>query len=206
MPDILAAVGLHAGGEWRTGEVRAGALGYGQVRARRVDDVIAPAFEIVHAIDTQLTLHAALHAAGAAHGLADIGRRAHDALRVEAGIGRWGVDFAADRTPEEAGLASLLASGKSAPPVTPKSGAFAPKSGTLVRLAIAPNGAEIDPWGHEPVYVGERQVGVVTSGSFAPTLSGSIALAFLDGNEAGTGDLEVEILGVRRKARVVARA
>ena len=206
VPDILAAVGLHAGGEWRTGEVRAGALGYGQVRARRVDDVIAPAFEIVHAIDTQLTLHAALHAAGAAHGLADIGRRAHDALRVEAGIGRWGVDFAADRTPEEAGLASLLASGKSAPPVTPKSGAFAPKSGTLVRLAIAPNGAEIDPWGHEPVYVGERQVGVVTSGSFAPTLSGSIALAFLDVDEAGTGDLEVEILGVRRKARVVAQA
>src|SRR5262249_19853096 len=160
-PEILAALGIKRDpAAWPVGEAQAVRMGFARARVLRVDDVASPAFLILHGIDSQLAIYDAIEAAGAAHGLKDIGRRAYDALRIARGYGSWGVDFAADATPDEANLAGLVARDK---------GDFLGKSGLrhsngkrLVCLSITHEGsAPIDPWGHEPVFAGDRQVGAV---------------------------------------------
>src|SRR5262249_43976875 len=72
----------------------------------------------------------------------------------------------------------------------------------LVCLSITHEGsAPIDPWGHEPVFAGDRQVGAVTAGSFDVSRDGSVALALVDIRAAaGATPLCVEILGTARRA------
>jgi aminomethyltransferase len=54
------------------------------------------------------------------------------------------------------------------------------------------------------LFLGERQVGTVTSGSFSPTLEKSIAMAYVARERSATGSpLEVDIRGRREAARVV---
>jgi aminomethyltransferase len=55
------------------------------------------------------------------------------------------------------------------------------------------------------VMQGEQAVGVVTSGTFSPTLDRSIAMAYVEPQVAATGtSLEVDIRGKREIASVVA--
>ena len=177
-------------------------LGPARVRMRRVDRVMTPAFEIIHPIESQVAVYETLVAAGAAHGLKNLGRRGYESLRLESGIGLWGTDFASDSTPSEAGLGTLVSS-KSAEFIG-REAVSAPSDRCLTRLVIAPGeSTTVDPWGGEPVFSAEREVGVVTSGGFAPALDHSLAFAMLDVPAVKTGThLEVEILGVRRAAIV----
>jgi glycine cleavage system aminomethyltransferase T len=159
-----------------------------------------PAFLILHGIDSELAIYEALEEVGTAHGLKDIGRRAYEALRIAHGRGSWGIDFAADLTPVEAGLAGLVAREKHDFLGKPK--AQSSNGKRLVRLAISHDGsAPVDPWGYEPVFAGDREVGTVTSGSFDISRDGSLALALVDlGALTSAAPLSVEILGTRRPA------
>ncbi|MFO0996259.1 MAG: FAD-dependent oxidoreductase [Alphaproteobacteria bacterium] len=203
---LAAASGMAiAAEEWSPGQSRTMAIGAARVRVRRVDDVCVPAFEIVHPIEAQYALYHALNEAGAAHGIRDGGMRAYNALRIEAGIPLWGVDVAADCAPAEAGLAHLVAADKGDYIGRDALAHSGPARRRLVRLAIEADGnGAVDPWGSEVVIAEERDVGHVTSGAFAPSLEGSIALARI-ATEATAKRLEVEILGQRRRAVVVER-
>ena len=59
------------------------------------------------------------------------------------------------------------------------------------------------------IAAGAEQVGIVTSGSFSPTLQYPIAMAYLNGQDSSSiaepgMELEVDIRGTRQTARVTA--
>jgi dimethylglycine dehydrogenase len=75
----------------------------------------------------------------------------------------------------------------------------------LVYLAV--EATDSDCAGNEPVYVGDRLVGLTTSGAFGHGVQKSLAFAYVDPSLAiaGTG-LEILLLGERRRAVVLPEA
>ena len=143
----------------------------------------------------------ALLNAGAAYDLLPAGLAARDSLRLEAGMPLYGQELSRELTPAEVGMA----------------GAYAKKEADFVgRAALAgraPASAIVGLKGlgrraareGSAVFLGEEEVGVVTSGQPAPVLGHPIALARLrpDVTEVGTA-LEVDIRGKRHPFEIVA--
>ena len=62
-----------------------------------------------------------------------------------------------------------------------------------------------DPMGNEPIYDGDRIVGVSTSGGYGHAVGKTLAFAYVEPNLAAPGSqVEIEMLGERRKAEVLA--
>ena len=75
----------------------------------------------------------------------------------------------------------------------------------LVYLEI--DATDFDAAGGEPVFAGDRAIGVTTSGGFGHATGKSLAFAYVDsGSEAAGTSLEVELLGTRCPARVLGGA
>jgi 4-methylaminobutanoate oxidase (formaldehyde-forming) len=142
-----------------------------------------------------LALWDTLWQAGRDHGLVAGGYKAIDSLRLEKGYRVWGADVTPDETPYEAGLGFAVKLDK---------GDFIGREALLAagteparRLCCLVLG---DPrsvaLGSEPVRVGGRTAGRVTSGGYGYTVGESIAYAYLPAADAATGtEVEVEIFG-----------
>jgi aminomethyltransferase len=134
-------------------------------------------------------------------GVRPCGLGARDTLRLEAGMNLYGNDMDATTTPLESGLAWTVAFdpgrdfvGRGA--LEAQRAAGVPRK--LVGLLLEDKGILRS---HQAVYAGAAGEGATTSGSYAPTLERSIALARVP---AATGAaVEVDIRGKRLKARVV---
>jgi dimethylglycine dehydrogenase len=62
-----------------------------------------------------------------------------------------------------------------------------------------------DPRGNEPIYDGERIVGVSTSGGYGHAVGKTLAFAYVEPRLAAPGSrVEIETLGERRAAEVLA--
>jgi 4-methylaminobutanoate oxidase (formaldehyde-forming) len=131
---------------------------------------------------------------GAAHGLVAAGYKAIDSLRLEKGYRVWGADITPEESPFEAGLGFAVKLDKEA---------FVGRDALLARqqpevrlccLTLAdPRSVAL---GSEPVRVGERLVGRVTSGGYGYTVGRSIAYAYLPAADAAVGTpVAVEIFG-----------
>ena len=72
----------------------------------------------------------------------------------------------------------------------------------LVYLEV--DASDSDCMGNEPVYAGEKVVGVTTSGAFGHAVGKSLAFAYVppDAIEPGT-EFEIMLFQQRRKARIV---
>src|SRR5262249_32609529 len=139
-PEILGILGIKRDlAAWPVGQVQPATIGFARARVLRIDDVASPAFLIIHGVDSQLAVYEALEAVGGVRGMQDIGRRAHDALRIARGHGSWGIDFAANVTPAEADLAGLVAWDKG--DFLGRSKAGGSNGKRLVRLAISHDGS-----------------------------------------------------------------
>jgi dimethylglycine dehydrogenase len=174
------------------------------VMALRVSYVGELGFELHHPLELQRVLYDRLWDAGDDLGLVDFGYRALDSLRLEKGYRLWGVDMSADYTPLEAGLERFVAFDK---------GDFVGRDALLARepairlCTLVVDADDADAHGYEPVYVDGELVSYVMAGGFGHTVGESIALAYLPLEHAHEGnDVELEILGGRRRARVVADA
>lgn len=135
-----------------------------------------------------------------------IGLGARDSLRLEAGLPLYGHDLTPQITPVEADLAFAISKRRKA------EGGFPGAERVLDQLFNgAPRkrvGLAIE--GRMParegatVWAGETQVGVVTSGGFAPSLNAPIAMAYVETPLAADGTaLEIDVRGKRIAARVV---
>ena len=135
-----------------------------------------------------------------------IGLGARDSLRLEAGLPLYGHDLTPDITPVEADLSFAISKRRKA------EGGFPGAARVLDQLfngaARKRVGLAID--GRMParegatVWTGDRQVGVVTSGGFAPSLNAPIAMAYVETPLAGDGTaLEIDVRGKRIAATVV---
>lgn len=149
-------------------------------------------------------LHDRLHAAGAAHGLREIGYAALNGLRLEKAFGIWSREFTPDYTPAMCGLDRFVAYDK--PGFIGRDAALADRAATpprrLVPLAVAATDA--DPLGFEPVWSDGRMVGFTTSGGYGHTVGRSLALAYLDTDLAADAPLSVSVVGEERPAERLA--
>jgi len=141
-----------------------------------------------------------------AEGVAPCGLGARDSLRLEAAMHLYGHELNADTTPLEAGLGWLVHLEMPKPfigrQVLERQSAEGP-SRRLVGLKL--RGRAIARHGY-PVFADGQPVGVVTSGSWSPSLEEAIALAYVPAVLARVGtELAVEIRGKAEPALVVKR-
>ena len=163
-------------------------------------------YEIFVRPDFQVALFETLEAAGADLGLRPFGMRAMLSLRLEKSFGAWLREYRPDYTPAETGLDAFVALGK---------GDFVgrdaaqrahdePPERRLATLVVDADDADVI--GDEPIWRGDEIVGFVTSGGYAHYVEASLALGFVPRALVAEGEaFEIEILGERRPARVVAR-
>ncbi len=137
-------------------------------------------------------------------GVVPCGLGARDTLRLEACYHLHGNDLGPDRNPIEAGLGWCCAERTGF--VGAEAVARARAEGTAERLApFRIEGAGIPRQGN-PVLSGGEPAGVVTSGSFSPSLGMGIGMAYLRADLAEPGtELEIDVRGRRRPARVASK-
>ena len=154
-------------------------------------------FELYCAPADAPTLWDALTAGGAL----PCGLGARDTLRLEAAMPLYGHELSAEINPYEAGLGIFVKLDK--PDFIGKSALEAARPVKRRRVGLRMTGRGI---AREecPVYDGEKQVGVVTSGTHCPWLGQAVALALVDAayKEPGT-PLQVDVRGRRVEAEVV---
>jgi aminomethyltransferase len=136
-------------------------------------------------------------------GVRPCGLGARDTLRLEAGMNLYGQDMDESVTPLECGLAWTVA-------FEPADREFNGR-GALEAIKAAPPrkqvGIVLDKGGvlrsHMKLRFANHAEGETTSGSFAPSMKNSVALARVQGHANGGQGCEVEIRGVWHACRVV---
>jgi len=146
----------------------------------------------------------ALLEAGTPMGAVPVGLGARDTLRLEAGMPLYGNELGPDTTPFEAGLGRVVKLAKAGDFVgraaLEKASAEGPRK-LLVGLVV--RGRGIARHGYD-VFVGDRRIGVVTSGTQSPTIGLPIAMAYVTPSEAEPGTIvDVSIRDQRVPAEVV---
>ncbi len=171
------------------------------VRALRVSYTGEAGWEL-HVESCHLpSLLEAVEAAGRSFGIGPFGAFAIDSMRLEKGYPGWGTELTTERSLSEAGLLRPSPShldDDSAQAEDRNRGDRPPAKLALLRVEIGEDA--VDPFFGHPVMMGERVIGMVTSGGFGHRVGFAVAFAYLDGRTTEAG-LEVEILGVRYPAR-----
>ncbi len=142
--------------------------------------------------------------AGAAANIKPVGLGARDTLRLEAGLPLYGHELDRNTSPLEAGLGIFVKLGR--PFVGEKALAAQRQQGLKKRLAglQTDDGRMVARQGYR-IFRNGDEAGVVTSGTFAPSIQRPIAMAYLT-TAAGVGEtLEVEIRNRKTGATVVRR-
>ena len=188
---------------WLTG--RHLEVGLAPVRAMRVNFVGELGWELHHPITYQNQIFDALVAAGEPLGLGMCGMRAMDSLRIEKSYRMWGQDLTTEYSAFEAGLDRFVQLNK---------GDFAGRE-ALIRqqqegvprrfVTLGVEAEDADAWGNEPLYRDGAMVGRATAGAFGHVLGQSLALGYVAREAGALGTaLQIEILGTRRAATVIA--
>lgn len=158
-------------------------------------------YELYVTIDHAAALWDAIIAAGEPHGLIPAGLASRDTLRLEAGMPLYGHELGLDTLPVQAGLGRVVNLDKE---FVGKHGVEAgPADGARVLVGLASEGKRAGRAGY-PVFDGDTEVGVVTSGALSPTLGHPIAMAYVDPASSGVGtELQIDVRGSRVAASVV---
>jgi aminomethyltransferase len=137
-------------------------------------------------------------------GVVPCGLGARDTLRLEACFHLHGNDLSPDRNPIEAGLGWCCKEATGFVGADPIAQARA--RGTAERLApFKIEGAGIPRQGN-PVLVEGEEAGVVTSGSFSPSLEIGIGMAYVRSDLAEPGtEVEIDVRGKHRAARIASK-
>ncbi|KAG5977284.1 hypothetical protein E4U55_006908 [Claviceps digitariae] len=175
------------------------------VTAMRLSYVGELGWEIYATAEHGLCLWDALWKAGQPYGIIAAGRSAFNSLRLEKGFRSWGSDMTTEHDPYEAGLDFAVR--------MDKRGAFVGQSamkhlarGTAkrrLRCLTVDDGRSM-VLGKEPVFVGGRSVGYVTSAAFGYTVGKPVAYAYLPGAVQEGDKVEMEYFGTRIVATVSA--
>jgi aminomethyltransferase len=146
----------------------------------------------------------ALAEAGEGQGVIACGLGARDTLRLEAGMPLYGNELDRATSPFDAGLGRVVKLDKPGDFVGREALARLAREGPRKQLVgMTITGRGIARHGY-PVFAGDRQTGVVTSGTHSPTLGRPIAMAYVAPADAEPGTiLSVEIREQRVAAEVV---
>ena len=133
-----------------------------------------------------------------------IGLGARDSLRLEAGLCLYGHDLNTKTTPVEAALTWALSKknkeegnflGSKIINEQIKNGASKKRVGIKPDKTIAREGSKI--------FKGDKEIGIVTSGGFGPSVNGPVAMGYVLKEFSKDGEeLELEVRGKRHSAKV----
>ncbi len=135
-------------------------------------------------------------------GIAPAGLGARDTLRLEAGLPLHGHELGPGITPLQAGLGWVIGwdkedfRGRAALEAEREAGVSRVLRGVVV-------GGRRPPRADQTLYLGDRQVGIVSSGNFSPMLERGIGLAFVEPDIDIGDNLEIDMRGERQPAEVV---
>lgn len=182
--------------------------GFAFMEARFIGDMLVARMSLAGELGYELTVpaqeQAALWRRLSALGVPPIGDRAIDALRIEKGFGIWSTEFTQAYTPGETGLDRFIAWDKG--DFIGRAAALAERDrGPRRRLVTLDLGeSQADAVGDEPVWLGDRVVGVTTSGAFGHFVGRSLALALVDAEAIAAGaPVWVSIIGERQPATIL---
>lgn len=134
-----------------------------------------------------------------------IGLGARDSLRLEAGLPLYGHDLDTGTNPAEAGLGFAVPKRRRAEggyPGATTVGKQLADGPPRKRIGLILSG-RLPAREGAPIFDGDRQVGTVTSGGFAPTLQVPIAMGYVDAGHATANQaLQIEVRGKRLDAVV----
>jgi aminomethyltransferase len=160
-------------------------------------------FEFYLPNNSAVQLWEALMKAGSSYGLIPCGLGARDTLRLEAAMPLYGHEMDDTVSPLEAGLGFAVKTDKA--DFIGKSALGLPGRQTRIRVGLEATGRGILRE-KMPVFAddGKTQLGMTTSGTFAPYLKKSVALALLSAGEGVLGrDVVVYARGRAVEARIV---
>ncbi|MDH4006467.1 MAG: glycine cleavage system aminomethyltransferase GcvT [Desulfuromonadales bacterium] len=153
-------------------------------------------FELYIAPEAAEKLWKAILEAGAPEGILPVGLGARDTLRLEKKYALYGHEISSQVTPLEGGLAWITKLDK--PSFVGKEALSQMKAAGVPRrlVGLRMTGSGI-PRESYPVYVGDEEVGIVTSGTMSPSLGVGIALALV---AAGHHQIGTEVsVGIRKR-------
>lgn len=159
-------------------------------------------FEFILPAERTTTLWERLLTLGGGGGVVPCGLGCRDTLRLEAGMPLYGHELSEEIDPIKAGLSFAVALdkdfiGRDA------IAQIAERGPEQTRVGLRLAGKRIAREG-TPLFSGNEQIGVVTSGTFSPTLQASIAMGRVPPEFAETGTrLEADLRGKREPATVV---
>ena len=176
-----------------------------KLRALRVSYVGELGWELHCPMAEMPVVFDTLEEAGKAHGMSLFGTYAMNSLRLEKAYRGMGSELTNEITMVEADMERFLRLDKEdfvGKAATLNSKQQGPRI-SLVYMTVDADDA--DCLGNEPVFQGDKVVGVTTSGGYGFTAGTSIAFAYVEPEltEPGTA-FEIEIMGQRRGAKVVA--
>ncbi|RID92902.1 FAD-dependent oxidoreductase [Gemmobacter lutimaris] len=178
------------------------------VLAMRVTYVGELGWELHFPVEYASAVYAALHKAGAAHGLRNAGYRAIETLRLEKGYRAWGAEIGPDHTPDEAGLGWAVKLKKDIPFRGREAVATQRATGVRKMMATFTTAPDVILSGRETIYRDGTRVGWLSSGGFGHTLGLSIGMGYVRNPEGVTTDYvlsgryELEVATVRVPAEV----
>lgn len=149
-------------------------------------------------------LYTQLMEAGADVGVGNVGALALLSMRLEKGFGIWGREFSPDYRPHQNDMRHFVSTDK--PSFVGRDALLADQaSGATSRLVMLEVDATTsDASGFEPVYLGDRSVGYVTSGGFGHRTQRSLVLAYIEQADLSLdATYEVPLVGVRHTARLL---
>jgi sarcosine dehydrogenase len=176
--------------------------------ALRVTYVGELGWELHVPVEFALAVYDALMETGRAHGVANVGYRAIESLRLEKGYRAWGSDIGPDHSPLVAGLGWAVKLKKNTP-FLGREALLEQRARPLPRLLA---GFTADPevvlLGRETIHRDGRRVGWLTSAGFGYTVGRSIGYGYVrdpdgvDRDYVLGGRYELEVAGERVPAQV----
>ena len=188
---------------WLTGK-EAEVAGVKKVRLLRVNYVGELGWELHVPMADMPKVFDALTKAGKPYGLKLFGTYAMNSLRMEKSYRGWGSELTTEIDMFEASMERFIRLEK------PE---FIGKAATLsmhqrgARMKLVPlevANTDSDCVGNEPVYSGDRIVGLTTSGGYGHAVRKSLAFAYVDPKMTGVGTgFDVLMFGEKRKASII---
>jgi dimethylglycine dehydrogenase len=175
-----------------------------ELRALRVNYVGELGWELHPAMEDLPALYDALRDAGQEFGIADFGLYAVNSLRIEKAYRGWGAELTNEVTMIDADMERFLKLDKD--DFTGKGATLAQQneSRTLQLIYLAVDATDSDIRGNEPIFDGERCVGLTTSGGYGHFVRKSLGFGYVTPELSAAGtELEIGLLGERCKAHVL---
>jgi len=164
------------------------------VRAQRIGYVGELGWEMHMATENMAAVYEALAEAGREFGIANVGYRAIDTLRMEKGYLYWSADITPDYNPYEAGL-GFRVNMKKGDFIGREALAGIKERGVERKLAVFTLEKPAVVYGSEPIMREGRVLDVTTSANFGHTIGKPIVYGYLPIAEFAYRDFEVEAFG-----------